>query len=102
MYAILDDCRELECDIIIRRAEAAIQFLKNGYAKDLECFIFDHDLGGDVTGYDVLKEAFSNAYPLPRHIQLCTGNPVGKLNMQHLLVDNGYMSRNGINFFKKE
>lgn len=49
----------------------------------------DHDLGKGKTGYDICKFIVENSYPiLGFHIH--SMNPVGVINMRHLLTHYGY------------
>lgn len=60
---------------------------------------FDHDLGEEETGYDVLVWAIEKDL-LPDKVQLVTSNPVGQLNMANALRANGFDSIDGRNFVR--
>jgi len=99
MWLIIDDQKDLGCDVIARTAEAGRAILTcMGFKFD--CLCIDHDLGGKETGLDVLKYGIESE-TLPEHIQLVTHNPVGRENMKNFLLDNGYFSVNGIDFMKR-
>jgi len=98
MWLIIDDQRDLGCDIIARTAEAGrVVLTYMGFKFDGLCI--DHDLGGKETGLDVLKYGVESK-TLPNRIQLVTSNPVGRENMKNFLLDNDYSSVDGINFTK--
>ena len=86
MWLLIDDIRDLQCEVIARTPEAGMKLLALG---GWECVCFDHDLGQDSTGYDVLVWAIENDY-LPNMVQLVTSNPVGRDNMDAALVDAGF------------
>lgn len=96
MWLIIDDKRDLNCEVVARTAEAGKWALKNG---SWECLCLDHDLGIGETGYDVLKWAIENKC-LPDRVQLVTDNSVGLLNMAATLESNGF-TRLGLNFHRK-
>jgi len=95
MYLLIDDIRDIPCDIIARTPDAAYMVLSSLH-EHLDCVIFDHDLGdGVATGYDIMKEAFTMGW-LPNEVQLVTSNPVGRSNMQAALKAEGYTTKNGL------
>ena len=86
MWLLIDDKRDLNCEVIARTAEAAKKLLS------LNCWevvCFDHDLGEKTNGYDILKWAIKEGC-LPDKVQLVTSNPVGRERMTKVLSDNGY------------
>lgn len=88
MWVIVDDMRELGCDLVIRRvniAKKVLPFLKD----EIECLILDHDLGQQESGYDLAKWVIANNC-MPNKVQICSSNPVGKKNIENVLKDNGY------------
>jgi len=102
-YLLIDDCRNFG-NIIARTADGGKLLLKLFNNWSISFYLdwtlgIDHDLGGDETGYDILKWAIEKEY-LPSKIQLVTMNPVGKQNMATLLFDAGYNSNDNINFIK--
>ena len=97
MWLLIDDERNIPCDVIARDAHAAYMLLRTGW---FNAVIFDHDLGKGETGYDVLTWAIDNSY-LPNLVQLVTSNPVGRDNMRRALEANGYTAEtNGLIFRK--
>lgn len=98
MWLLIDDVRDLNCHITARTPEAAKTVLP---IHDWEVICYDHDLAAEESGYDILKWAIENGYMAP-HIQLVTSNPVGRQNMTHLLEADGYVSKDGYNFFKDQ
>jgi len=94
LWLLIDDMRDsMGCDIVARNAKAAKELLFCLHGK-LECVIFDHDLGEEESGFDVLKWALKNDM-VPDQIQLVTSNPVGRQNMENILRDHGYTSNDG-------
>ena len=49
MWLLIDDERDLNCDVIARNGRAALQLLRD---HRWECVVFDHDLGEGVNGYE--------------------------------------------------
>jgi len=97
MWLLIDDERDLHCDVIARRPDAAKLLLAQ---MDWECVCFDHDLGDpSVSGYDIMKYAIDYDL-LPNHVQLVTSNPVGWGNMKSLLLSAGYRAKDTVNFYK--
>lgn len=97
MWLLIDDVRDLKCDVIARTAEAGKKLLAVG---GWECVCFDHDLGEKETGYDVLCWALENNL-LPSKVQLVTSNPVGRENMRRALECGRYIAEaNGVIFTK--
>lgn len=104
---IIDDCRELGCDIIVRTAQAGKDVLYNmacsfdSFGKPLiGCLYIDHDLGCEETGYDVIKWAIDHGC-LPNKIQVVSMNPVDKQNIANILLANDYNTFDNINFIKE-
>lgn len=99
LWLLIDDERDLYCQAIARTPEVAKHLLR---CNCWECVCFDHDLGCNETGYDIMMWMFnSNIYP-PK-IQLVTSNPVGRKNMGDLLKSKEYNSIDGINWkYNKE
>jgi hypothetical protein len=97
MWLLIDDQRDLNCDVIVRTPEAARKLL-GVCLKSFDCVCFDHDLGTCETGYDILKWALKYQL-LPNHVQLVTSNPVGRQNMSNLLKDYRYTTVNEIDFY---
>ena len=96
MWLIIDDERELSCEVIARTAEAGRKMLEVG---GWEAVVFDHDLGCEETGYDLLTYAL-DASLMPPIVQLCTANPVGRQRMRSALEAHGYVTKDGGTFIK--
>lgn len=94
MWLLIDDCRDLNADVIARTPEAGKRMLALG---GWECVCFDHDLACAETGYDVLVWALEKQF-LPVKVQLVTSNPVGRQNMRQALEAHGYVTVDGFNF----
>ncbi len=98
MWLLIDDKRDLNCEVIARTPKAAKQLLAVG---GWSCVCFDHDLGEDESGYDILKWALAGGF-VPDKVQLVTSNPVGRQNMKNVLLDNGYITKDfGFTFTKE-
>lgn len=95
MKLLIDDERTYGADIVARTYKAGLAVLRT---KEITHLYLDHDLGGNKTGYDLLKEALNYAL-LPNKITLVTANPVGLINMKAFLIDCGYKSSEHNNTF---
>ena len=84
MNIFLDDIRPAPEDYILVRSgrEFVELVLKNKY--NINIVSLDHDLGNNITGYDVAKWIVINDI-WPNKIIIHTQNPVGKENMYKLL-----------------
>ena len=91
MWLLIDDVRNVNCDVIARNGPAGRKMLALG---GWEALCLDHDLGdvGTETGYDVLVWALENNL-VPPIVQLVTANPVGQANMARALVQAGYITK---------
>lgn len=97
MWIIIDDKRDLNCDIIARNAKAGKEVLRR-FVGQIECLCLDHDMGErELTGYDVAKWAIDEGF-LPNKVQLVTSNPVGRENIANLLIANDYKRLDYSNF----
>lgn len=94
MWLLIDDTRDLGCDVIARTPEAAKYLLSNG---KWECVCLDHDLGSTESGYDILIWALDNNL-LPDKVQLVSSNPIGRERMRVALVLAGYVTVNNVDF----
>lgn len=99
MRLIVDDVRELGCEVVARTAKAGRMLLTcAGYKFD--CICLGHDLGGPETGLDVLRYGIESN-TLPPRVQLVTSNPVGREAVEKELRAAGYSSVDGVNWFKE-
>jgi len=94
MWLLIDDERDLNCEVIARTPEAGRKLLALG---GWECLCLDHDLGSGEDGYQIAKWAIESKL-MPAKVQLVTSNPVGRSNIRALLEDNGWVTRNGFEF----
>ncbi len=107
MNLIIDDYRELGCDIIARTPQAGKDILYSmanlfeSFGKPLiEYLCIDHDLRQKENGYDVIKWAIAHNC-LPNKVQIVSFvNSVGKQNIADILLDNNYNTFDNINFTK--
>lgn len=97
-WLIIDDIRTLNCDIVARTAREGIKLMEEHFY-EVECLCLDHDLGEALNGYDVLRELFLLEI-VPDKVQLVTSNPVGRQNMEKVLLREGYSTKDGRNFEK--
>ncbi len=100
IHVLIDDCRNCYVDIIARTPEAGMEVLKH-FVGQIECLYLDHDLGTETSGYDIAKWAMDNGY-MPPKVQLVTSNPVGRKNIENVLMDAGYIRKDFINFERGE
>ena len=98
MWLLIDDCRDLGCEVIARNAKAACKILKHCWQM-FNCVCFDHDLGAGGSGYEVLVYAITEDL-LPNRVQLVTSNPPGRAQMTTALNNAGFTSTDGVNFYR--
>jgi len=96
MWLLIDDQRDLNCEAIARTPQSAKELLK---CNCWECVCFDHDLGTNETGCDIIKWMFMMKIYPPK-IQLVTSNPVGRDNMIAVLKLEKYSSSDNINWIR--
>jgi len=98
MRLLIDDIRSIEnVDVTVRSYDAGIDNLKT---RKFDHVIIDHDLGYDKTGYDILKWCEINKI-WPETVELITSNPVGRENMERVLISNNYFKINNRLFIKR-
>ena len=96
VWAIIDDIRTLNCELVARTARDGIQMVVDNF-DNIECLCLDNDLGEVVEGYDVLCHLmYMNK--VPDKVQLVTSNPVAQQKMGKLLQSNGYKTIDNRNF----
>ncbi len=102
MYILIDDMRDLGCDIICRNGPLGMLVL-NAMRGDFAVLCIDHDLGPDdeMTGLDVIKDAASSNL-LPDEVQIVSSNPVGVTNIGNVLKDNGFTPDPSNRVFKRK
>lgn len=99
MYLLIDDMREIHVDIIARTAAAGKAILES-LSGCIDCLGIDHDLGGLITGYDIVRWVICRGY-LPKRVQIVTMNPVGREAIQNVLLDAGYKQEDNSNFVRE-
>ena len=87
MWLLIDDMRDMNVDVIARTGLAGKKMLAIG---GWEYILFDHDLGCDIDGYELLTYALEADLLGDAKIHLVTSNPVGRQNMEAALKDAGY------------
>lgn len=97
MILLIDDIRSIQADIVARNHTAAKLLLENFTFTEI---LFDHDLGGPFTGYDLMKWMYANDIEFPPKITLVTSNPIGLKNMENLIMNDlkGYKKVDRITF----
>jgi hypothetical protein len=99
MELLIDDVRDLGCDLIARNYGAGVKVLLN---MPIDFLYLDHDLGPGKTGYDVLNFIFRPDIRIfPKVIFLVTMNPVGRDNMKRALEANGYIAKGNQKFVRE-
>lgn len=100
MYLLIDDAKTYGSDITARTGRAGKLILEHlsGY---IDVLGIDHDLGGEISGYDIVKWALANGF-LPSKVQVVSMNPVGRKAIINVLLDNGYQSKDNTNFEKQK
>ncbi len=99
MWLLIDDQRDLNCEIIARNAEAGRIALACLHSQ-IETLALDNDLGPGEEGQDLLKWALAQGY-VPSHVQLVTENHIAKEHMAANLEDHGFI-RHDLNNLKRE
>ena len=99
MFLLIDDLRNTPSDFIARTPSAGKEALRR-LKPLLTHVIFDHDLGGEESGYDVMVWALDNGF-MPDNVQLVTSNPVGRDNMIAALLSSGYKAKNKVEYYKE-
>lgn len=94
MWLLIDDVRDLNCEVTAKTPEAGKKMLALG---GWECLCLDHDLGTEESGYDVAVWALEMGF-MPAKVQLVTNNPVGRKNIADALMSAGYSTKNGTDF----
>ena len=85
---LIDDVRTLKVNTICRTYTEGLKALKDD---DWDEVYLDHDLGETKTGYDILCSLIKSDWQKrPKKILLITSNPVGKKNIEGLLIQLGY------------
>lgn len=101
MYIIIDDIRDLNCDIICRTGKAGIAVLE-AMQGQFDVLCIDHDLGDadEMNGYDVIKYTI-DCKLLPDEVQIVSSNPVGIQNIANALKSAGFVSDLSGRVFKR-
>lgn len=87
MDLLIDDVRDFNVDVIARNGKAGLKMLAFG---GWDTVYFDHDLGGDINGFEVLSHALLHGWLDSAKVKLVTSNPVGRDRMINALTDNGF------------
>jgi len=88
MKLFVDDIREAPDSswVIVRTAKEAMDLLESG---KIEVLSLDHDLGEDLTGYDIInwleRKVYNNEVESPKEILVHSANPVGVDNIKRAI-----------------
>ena len=94
---LIDDIRKVGTDAIARTSKEAFELLAQQEWTEL---YIDHDLGEDVTGYDIVVWMLENpAIKNPEFVQIVSSNPVGRENIAKALISYGYTRKSVIDFY---
>lgn len=101
MILLIDDAREGGyADIVARNAKAGKAVLEE-LSGCIDCLGIDHDLGGEISGYDIIQWALARGY-LPDRVEVVSMNPPGRKAIINVLLDNGYKQRKNSIFVREE
>lgn len=87
MWLLIDDLRNANVDVIARTYDSAMAVLNTDIV--WTGMVFDHDLGCEKNGYDILSWCIDNN-KLPNDVQLITDNAAGLDKMGTALMLNGF------------
>ena len=100
MNLLIDDVKEgCWADIVARNARAGKAILEE-LSGCISYLYIDHDLGGETSGYDVVRWALARGY-LPNKVQVVSLNPPGRKAIKNILLDNDYKERDNSWFVKE-
>ena len=88
MDLLIDDIRDFNVDVIARNGHAGRVMLS---ATPWDIVYFDHDLGDDINGYELLTWALENDILNETKVKIVTGNPVGRQNMEAALENANFI-----------
>jgi len=100
MYLLIDDAKNYRADIIARTAQAGMMILEN-LPGCIDCLGIDFDLGGAISGYDLVQWALVRGY-LPDRVEVVSLNPPGRKAIINFLLDNDYKQKGSSSIFVKE
>lgn len=99
VYLLIDDAKNFHADIIARTAAAGKAILEE-LSVNIDCLGIDFDLGGAISGYDIVKWALARGL-LPDRVEVVSMNPPGRKAIISVLLDNGYKQRSNSIFVKE-
>lgn len=97
MWLLIDDERNLGCDLIARTPEGARAALRSCEFVGL---CLDHDLGFVETGYDLLQWALEHGH-VPPIVELVTSNPPARDRMGAALEHAGWVKKAPHKYIRK-
>jgi hypothetical protein len=98
MWLLIDDERNLGCDVVARTPRGGKEMLRQCKWDGL---CLDHDLGDGESGYDILMWALGEGVVPPR-VELVTSNPGGRDRMGAALEGAGYIRKSPTVFIRPE
>jgi len=88
MDLLIDDIRDFNVDVIARNGKSGKAML---LSQEWDTVYFDHDLGDRINGYELLTFALESGLLNKSRVEIVTGNPVGRKNMEAALKDSGFV-----------
>jgi len=88
MYLLIDDERDLNCNIICRDGWTGLTVLR-AIHEQVTVLCMDHDLGEGINGYQVIVKAIKENI-LPKEVQIVSANIIGAKRIKEVLIDAGY------------
>lgn len=98
MNLLIDDFLNANCDVIARTPQAGLLLLEK---MEWDSLFIDHNLGTEMTGYDVLEKALENKR-LPNQVKLLPTDTSSRMRMRIPLENAGYVTVDGLLFIKPE
>ena len=99
MHLLIDDVKEGGWADIIARNGRAGKLVLEQLSGFISCLHMDHDLGGEISGLDIVRWALANGY-LPDKVRVHSMNPPGREAIVNTLLDNDYQTIDNINFVR--
>ena len=90
-HLLIDDLKDLGVENVARTAADGKRMLVENNVSHL---YIDHDLGEKESGYDIINWAIENNV-LPNWIQIVSYNPVGRINIERALKNQGFVQVKG-------
>lgn len=96
---LVDDLREIDgIDLVIRSDKEFFENIEE--IKEEDILYMDNDLACEKDGYQLLEYLIEEKKIRPNKVGIVSMNPVGRNNMEKILLNNGYMKVN-YRYFKR-